>query len=34
VNLQPAVRAATLLGVVEHHRRLVAARAQAGRDKR
>jgi hypothetical protein len=34
MNLQPAMRAATLLGVVEHHRRLVAARAQAGRDKR
>src|SRR5260370_24288841 len=34
VQLQTAVRAATLLGVVEHHRRLVAARAQAWRDKR
>jgi hypothetical protein len=32
VNLQPAMRAAAFLGVVEHHRRLVAAGAQAGRD--
>jgi len=33
VELQPAVGAARFLGVVEHHRRLVAPRAQAGRDE-
>src|SRR5437870_13202852 len=34
VELKAAVGAASLLGVVEDHRRLVAARAQARRDKR
>jgi hypothetical protein len=33
MELQAAVRAARLVGVVEHHGRLVAARAQARGDK-
>jgi hypothetical protein len=33
VKLQATVRAARLLGVVEHHGRLVATRTQAGGDK-
>jgi hypothetical protein len=34
VKLQGAMRAAGLLLVIEHHRGLVTARTQAGRDKR
>jgi hypothetical protein len=34
VELQTAVRAARLLGVVEHHGRLITARTKTRRDKR
>lgn len=33
VQLEPAVTAARLFGMVEHHRRLIAAGTQAGGDQ-